>query len=285
MAGMSEDNHTLPYPEPAAEHPTLVIPGNAGNQPTDATPRKRPRWPWVLLIVVVVVALLVVAAELIARAVLPGVVRSIVVEQLDLPADQQLDVETQGLLLPQLIGGSLDTLHLSTDSVTLEGITGAADVTATGVPLHGGDLGGAAGTIRIDQDEFTSLLSGTELPVETVEFEAPNATVGGSITVFGAAVPLSLTLTPGAVEGDLELTPVAASIGGLDIDLDQVGSSLGSLGEGLTQPQRVCIADQLPAGLTLTGLEIVDGAAVIDIDVDGAIVTDASLQEKGVCPS
>lgn len=281
---MSDDNHTLPYPDASTEHPTLVIPGNAAGQQAAPAPRKRRRWPWVLMIVVVVLALLVVAAEFIARAVLPGTVRSIVIEQLDLPADQQLEVETEGLLLPQLIGGSLDTLHLSTDSVTLEGITGAADVTATAVPLRGGDLGGAAGTIRIDQEEFTSLLTGTELPVESVEFAAPNATVSGSITVFGAAVPLSLTLTPGAVDGDLELTPVAASIGGLDIDLDQVGSTLGSLGEGLTRPQRVCIADQLPAGLTLTGLEIVDGAAVIDIDVDGAIVTDTSLQDKGVCP-
>lgn len=282
---MSDDNHTLPYPEAGAEHPTLVIPGSASEQATGAAPRKRRRWPWVLLIVVVVIALLVVVAELVARAVLPGIVRSVVVEQLDLPADQQIDVETAGLLLPQLIGGSLDTLHLSTDSVTLEGITGAADVTATGVPLRGGELGGAAGTIRINQTEFTSLLTGTDLPIESVQFEAPNATVSGSIQLLGAAVPLSLTLTPGAVEGDLELTPVAASVGGLDIDLDRVGSVLGSLGQGLTQPQRVCIADQLPAGLTLTGLEIVDGAAVIDIDVNGAIVTDAALQEKGVCPS
>ncbi len=249
-------------------------------------PRTRRRWPWVLLIVVVVLALLVVAAEFIARAVLPGIVRSIVIEQLDLPADQAARRgDARACCFPQLIGGSLDTLHLSTDSVTLEGITGAADVTATGVPLRGGDLGGAAGTIRIDQAEFTSLLAGTELPVESVEFAAPNATVSGSISVFGAAVPLSLTLTPGAVEGDWSSRRSLASIGGLDIDLDQVGSTLGSLGEGLTQPQRVCIADQLPAGLTLTGLEIVDGAAVIDIDVDGAIVTDTSLQEKGVCPS
>jgi uncharacterized protein YpmS len=285
MADMSDDNHTLPYPDSAAEHPTLVIPGAASASEEQAPPRKRRRWPWVLLVVVILLALLVVAAEFIARAVLPGIVRSIVVEQLDLPADQQLEVETEGLLLPQLIGGTLDTLHLSTDAVTLEGITGAADVTASGVPLRGGDLGGATGTIRIDQAEFTSLLAGTDLPVDTVAFDAPNATVSGSINVFGAAVPLSLTLTPGAVDGDLELTPVAASIGELDIDLDKVGSSLGSLGEGLTQPQRVCIADQLPAGLTLTGLEIVDDSAVIDIDVNGAIVTDASLQDKGVCPS
>ena len=282
---MSDDNHTLPYPDAAAEHPTLVIPGSSAESDGNAAPRKRRRWPWVLLIVAVVLAVLAVAAELIARAVLPGIVRSIVIEQLDLPADQQLDVEAEGILLPQLISGSLDTLHLSTDSLTLEGITGAADVTATGVPLRGGDLGGAAGTIRIDQEQFTSLLSGTDLPVESVEFEAPNATVAGSFSVFGASVPLSLTFLPGALDGDLELTPVAASIGGLDIDLDDAASALGSLGEGLTRTQQICIADRLPAGLTLTGVEIVDGAAVIDLDVDGAIVSDAALQDKGVCPS
>lgn len=281
---MSDDNHTLPYPEAGAEHPTLVIPGPSPEQSPEGATRRR-RWPWVLLVVVIVLAALVVAAEFVARAVLPGIVRSIVVEQLDLPADQQLDVETQGLVLPQLIGGNLESLRLSTDSVTLEGITGAAEVTATDVPLRGGELGGASGTIRVDQGQFTSLLAGTDLPIESVELEAPNATVSGSITVFGASVPLSLTVTPGVVDGDLELTPVAASIGGLDIDLDQVGSTLGSLGQEVTKPQRVCIADQLPAGLTLTGLEIVDGAAVIDVDVDGAIVTDTSLQDKGVCPS
>lgn len=279
---MSDDNPTLPYPKPSDEHPTLVVPDPADGRRKSAAPRRR-RWPWVVLIVVVVLAALVVAAELVARAVLPGVVRSMVIEQLDLPADQQLDVETEGILLPQLLAGRLDTLRLSTDAVTLQGITGAADVTATGVPLRGGDLDGADGTIRIDQEQFTALLSDTDLPVDTVEFAAPNATLGGSFAVLGTAVPVSVTFTPGAVEGDLELTPVAASVGGVEVDLDRVGSSLGSLGEGITQPRRVCIADQLPAGLTLTGVEIVGDDAVIDVDADGAIVADEALQAKGTC--
>lgn len=277
---MTDDNRTLPYPEPSREHPTLVIPDSAAG----GGRRRGRRWPWVLLVVVVLLAALVVAAEFIARAVLPGIARSIVIEQLDLPADQQLDVEAEGILLPQLIGGSLDTLHLSTDAVTLEGITGAAEVTATGVPLRGGDLGGASGTIRIDQDQFTALLADTELPVETVELDEPNATLGGSFTVFGADVPVSLTLTPRAVEGDLELRPVSLSIGGFEVQAGDTGTFLGSLGEELSQPQRVCIADQLPAGLTLVGLVISGSSAVIDIDVDGAIATDPALVEKGTCP-
>ncbi|WP_091232196.1 DUF2993 domain-containing protein [Microbacterium sp. 3J1] len=282
---MSDDDHTLPYPAADSEHPTLVIPGGGDGADAAVEPaRKRRRWPWVLLIVVVVLALLAVAAELIARAVLPGIVRSVVIEQLDLPADQELEVAADGILIPQLLGGSLDSLHLSTDSVTLEGITGAADVTATGVPLRGGDLGGASGTIRIDESQFTALLADTDLPIETVTLEAPNATVGGSVTVLGISIPVSLTVTPGIAEGDLELTPVGLTIGGLEVDADQVGASLGSLGERLTETQRICIADQLPAGILITGLTVQGSDAVIDVDVDGDIATDETLLEKGVCP-
>lgn len=282
---MSDDNRTLPYPAADSEHPTLVIPGEGnGGDAEVGRPRRRRRWPWVLLIVVVVLALLAVAAELVARAVLPGIVRSIVIEQLDLPADQELEVTADGILIPQLLSGSLDRLHLTTDSVTLEGITGAADVTATGVPLRGGDLGGASGTIRIDESQFTALLDGTDLPIETVTLETPNATVAGSVTVLGIAIPVSLTVTPGIAEGDLELTPVGLTIGGLEVDADQVGASLGDLGERLTETQRICIADQLPAGILLTGLAVDGSEAVIDVDVDGRIATDESLLEKGVCP-
>jgi hypothetical protein len=280
---MSDDNHTLPYPEADADHSTLVIPGERDAASAEA-PRKRKRWPWLVLIIVVVLAALVVAAEFVARTMLPGIVRTIVIEQLDLPADQELAVEAEGVLLPQLIGGRLDSLHLSTDSVTLEGITGAVDVTATGVPLRGGDLAGATGTIRIDETQFTGLLATTDLPIDTVTLESPNITVVGSVSVLGLAIPISLTVTPGVAEGDLELTPVGLKIGGLEVDAEEVGSSLGSLGTQITDTQRICVADQLPAGLTLTGIVIDGTEVVVDVDVDGAIATDPKLREKGVCP-
>lgn len=277
---MSDDNPTLPYPGTDGQHPTLVIPGE-----TDTAPRapRRRRWPWVLLIVVVVLAALAVAGEFLARALLPGVVRGIVIQQLDLPSDQQLDVDAEGILLPQLISGRLDALHLSTQSVTIEGITGAADVTARGVPLRGGDLDGASGTISIDESQFTQLLAGTDLPIDQVAFDAPDVTVSGSVQVLALSIPVSLTVTPGAADGALQLTPRSISIGGVVVDADQVQDTLGGIGSELTRTQSICIADRLPAGLTITGLEVKGAAAIIDIDVDGAIVTDQRLQQPGVC--
>lgn len=245
--------------------------------------KPRARWPWVLLVVLVVLAALVVAAELLARSILPGVVRGIVIERLELPADQQLEVETDGLVLPQLLGGRLDELHLSSDSVTIGGITGAADVIATGVPLRGGDLTDAQGTVRIGQDQFTALVAASELPIDEVTFAAPDITASGSISVLGMAIPIALTVTPSAEAGELLLTPVELRVAGLELNAAQIADRFGEAAAELAGPQRICIADQIPAGLTMTGLSISGSTAVIDIDVDGAIVTNEALQQSGVC--
>ena len=245
--------------------------------------KSRARWPWVLLVVVVVLAALLVAAEVLARSILPGVVRGIVIEQLQLPADQQLDVEAGGILLPQLLGGRLDELRLSSESVTVGGITGAADVTATGVPLRGGDLTDAQGTVRIDQDQFTALVAVSDLPIDAVEFSEPDVTASGSISVLGMTIPVALTVTPDADAGDLLLSPVELKIAGVALSAAQIADRFGDAAAQLTQPQRICIADQLPAGVTVTGISIENSLAVIDFGVDGAIVTDETLQADGVC--
>lgn len=247
------------------------------------TTKRRARWPWVLLVVVLVLAALVVAGELIARAAIPGITRDIVIEQLDLPADQQIDVEASGILLPQLIGGRLDELHLSTDSVTIGGITGSADVTATGVPLRGGELTDAAGTVRIDQEQFTHLVDAAELPIDEIRFAGSDVTAAGSFAVFGVPVPISVTVTPTADAGELVLTPVGAQVGGVTLDAAEIAERFGRAAAWITEPQRICIADQLPAGLTMTGLKIDGSEAVIDVDVDGAITADPVLQQNGVC--
>jgi hypothetical protein len=247
------------------------------------TTKRRARWPWVLLVVVLVLAALSVAGELIARAVIPDITRDIVIEQLDLPPDQQLDVEASGVLLPQIIGGQLDELHLSTDSVTLGGITGSADVTARGVPLRGGDLTDATGTVRIDQDQFTHLVSSADLPIDEIRFAEPDVTASGSFSIFGVPVLVSATATPAADNGELLLTPVEVQVGGATLNAAEVAERFGRAAAWVTEPQRICIADQIPAGLTMTGLRIEGSQAVIDLDVDGAITTDAALQQNGVC--
>ena len=248
------------------------------------TVRRRARWPWVVLVVVLVLAGLIVAGELAARAIVPSTVRSLVISNLDLPADQQLDVQTPGVLLPQLISGTLDEVRLASDDVTIGGITGSARVTATDVPITGGELGAAEGTVSIDQDEFSSLLENSQLPITRIALAAPNATVEGELELFGRQVPVGLTVTPAAEDGDLLLAPVSLMINGAQVDLGAVAGMVGGAAASITQPQRVCIADRLPAGITLTGLRIEGTRAVADISADGRITVDPALLENGTCP-
>lgn len=245
---------------------------------------RRARWPWVVLVIVVVLAALVVASEFVARAIVPNTVRSLVISNLDLPADQQLDVEVPGVMLPQLISGELDVVELASDEVTIGGITGSAHVRATDVPVAGGALGAAEGTVSIDQDEFGSLLAASQLPITRIALAAPNATVEGEVELFGRRIPVGLTVTPGAEQGDLLLTPVSLMLNGMQMDLDAVSGMIGAVGEQVTKPQRICIADRLPAGITLTGLRIEGTRAVADISADGRISVDPALLETGTCP-
>lgn len=246
--------------------------------------RRRARWPWVVLVVVLVLAALIVAAEIAARAVVPNTVRSLVIDNLELPADQQIDVQVPGMMLPQLIAGRLGEVRLASDEVTVGGITGSARVTATEVPVGGGALGGAKGTVSVDQDEFSSLLDEAQLPVSRIALAAPNATIEGEVDLFGQQIPIGITVTPGAEDGDLLLTPVSLSVNGMQVDLDAVSGMAGAAGESLARSQRVCIADRLPAGITLTALRIEGTRAIADISVDGRITVDQKLLETGTCP-
>ncbi len=274
---MSRDQPTVPYPRDLGEHPTVPLPDLAGPV------RRRRRWPWVLLAAVVVIAGLLVAAEFITRGIVDRTVRAQVVQALQLPADQPMTVEAGGILLPQVIAGRLDELRLSSDAVTLGQVTAAVDVTAQGVPLRGGDLTAAWGSLRIGEAEFARLLIGMDLPVEEVSLAEPDVQLGGSFRVFGAEIPVTLTLTPGAEGGDILLTAVSASLGGAEIDIATLGSRLGAVGAALAGPQRICVADRLPSGLRLEGLRVEGAEIVADIVVDPAIATDPVLLDPGVC--
>lgn len=245
--------------------------------------RRRRRWPWVLGISIVLIGGLLVAAEAAARSIVPGIVRAGVLTAARLPASQELDVEVPGLLVPQLISGRLSEVRLSSDAVTVDGVTGAVDATVADVPLGDGPLGAVNGSLTIGQDSFAQLLNGAAIPVTGVALQAPNATVRGEVSVLGRAIPIGLTVTPGIQDGDVLLTPVSASLAGAQVDLQRLASMLGGLGQTLAAPQRLCIADRLPKGVTLTGLRIEGPRAVVDFSADGRLTVDAALRAKGTC--
>ncbi|GAA4484938.1 DUF2993 domain-containing protein [Microbacterium panaciterrae] len=253
-----------------------------------APPRRSVRWPWVLGIVVIVLAGIVIGAEFVARAVVAQQIRSQAISALKLPADQQLDVNVGGIVLPQLIAGRLDEIRVSTKSVAIGPITSAVDVEATGVPIRGGELGSAKGTFRITGDQLEKAIATAagSAPIDSVTLEGKDVKATGSIALFGAEVPLALALTPGAAGGELTFTPTSASIGAMTLDPSSVETSpLSALLKPLFATQKVCIADRLPAGVHLSGLRVDGDRLVASFAADSAITTDPALLENGTCPA
>jgi hypothetical protein len=252
----------------------------------DAKPaRRRGRTLVVVAVILAVLAALVVVAELVARQVVPNMIRSSVVEQLGLPADHPVDVEVEGILIPQLIAGTLADVHIASEDVTVGAFSG--DVTAHGedVPIRG-DAPATGGTaeVRMSTEQLRSLLSTIDgFPAETIELEAPNVTASTEVEVLGATIPLGLVLEPGAAEGDIVLTPVEGTVAGVTVTADQLRERFGSLLDALLQDRSVCIASSLPAALTLQSIEVVDDELVAGFSIDGGIVDDPALQADGTC--
>lgn len=254
---------------------------------TDAAlPRRRTgRWIAVLVVVVVLLAGAVVAAEFIARTVVTSTVRSLVVKHLGLPDDQNVDVTVAGVVLPQLLGGRLDDVTVTSNDVTLGPITGDVLFELKGVPVSGKSAAdGGTASVRLDEEQVRTLLAQIpDFPSGTVSLAAPDLTFTNQLSLFGVGIPVGVSVTPGAADGDLTLTPAAFELGGNSIDADTLRAQFGGVADAILGTQSLCIADRLPAGLTLTSATVQGQSLVAAFDVAGGVLNDPALQRDGSC--
>lgn len=268
--------------------PTLPLPDGAGQPAAPRRPRRRGILIWI--VVLIVVAALAVAAwfiaERITRDIVTNTVRDQIITQLALPADQQIDVGLDEPVLPQVIGGRLDRLDVSSADVPLGDVVADVSVRARDVPIRGDgtDIGSAEATVTLGADQLQTLLAQVGgLPDAQLTLAPPDVEVAVDLPLFGVSVPIGLDLTPGAVDGDIVLTPAAVRLGGVELNGQALRERFGSLADGVVRDYPICIKDRLPAGLTLRDVRVESDALVADVDVDGAIVHDAALQADGTC--
>ena len=273
--------------------PTLPLGDHQATQPIGdpapaaAAPRKRRRvWPWIVALVVLV-ALLVAGwfiAERIARDIVESTIREQITSNLGLPADQDIDVEVPGQILLQLIGGSLDEVRIASDDVTFDAFAGDVSVEAFDVPIRGGDVSGANGEVRIDEEQLSSLVSAVpDIQLQDVSIEAPNISASANVEFFGVSVPLGVALTPSAANGQLVLTPSSLRLAGAEVDAADLRSRFGGIVDGVVRDWPVCVAQYVPAGLTLSDVVVEDDELVARFDIADGILSDPALQANGTC--
>lgn len=265
--------------------PTLPLPERFD---APAAPRRRRRvWPWLVALPVVVVLLVgaAVAGEFIARRTVESIAADQARAQLSLPADQVIDVDVPGLVLPQVIAGTLDDITLSSEDVVVGDFAGDVVVTAQDVPIRGGGAMGAAhATVTVDETQLRRLMSTVQnFPADTLGIAAPNVTMSTEIGILGASLPIEAALTPSAANGDLILTPASLRLGGADLTADGLREQFGRLADMVLQDWTVCVAQYLPAGATLADVTVEGEQLVAAFDVDGRIGVDPALQKNGTC--
>lgn len=275
------------------QHPTPPLPDSTARRVLSmdaaaSAPRRRSRrWPW-LIALLAVLALAVgawFAGEYIARGIVERSIRDQIVSRLDVPADQHIDVAVRGQVLPQLISGHLDDVTVSANAVSFGPLSGDVEVHAAGIPIRGNaPLQSASATVRLDQSQVRALLSTVEgFPADAVTLEAPDVVMSTSLQLFALSVPVGVSLTPSASDGDLVLTPRTLRVSGAEVSADVLVDQFGAVARTVVRDWKVCVAQYFPAGLTLSGVRVDGQQVVADITVNPAITVDAALQQKGSC--
>lgn len=253
----------------------------------EAPPRRRSPWPWIVSIVIIaaLIAGAWFAGEWLARDTVERTVRTQAIDSLGLDRDQQIDVQIDGAVIPQLIAGSLTEVRVSSEDVVYGAFEGDVAVVATDVPVRGdADLGSASARVTMTEAQLRRLLAEVEgFPAESLRIESPNVTMQADLTVFGTVFTVGVGLAPGVETGDIALTPASLRLADAEVSADALREQFGVLADAVLRTWRVCIADEMPAGLALTSIVAEAGAIVVDFDIAPGMLRDPALQEPGVC--
>ena len=239
-----------------------------------------------LVVVVLVIAGLVVAADLAARSIATNAVEVQLRNALSLPSSAPVDVKVGGFsILVQLSQGRLADLDISIPRVAFGDLTGDADVRALGVPF---DREGMVDSVdikfRMNADELKALsanLSG--LPVSSVEIADPDIRIVADFEALGVAVPIGVGIEPGTESGQLTFVPTSITIGGATISADELRQVFGAPGVLALRTQSVCIAQNLPASLTVTDVGIDADELVLTLEGSAVPLGGPALEARGTC--
>ena len=249
---------------------------SAATEPT----RKRRRWPVVLVVVVLVLAALAVVAEFVLRGVVDRTIADQVEQSLPEGATGEVTAHADGIVVPQLIAGTLDRVDITSDRLTVDGVPLAADVTAHQVPVDGkGDVHDVDGHVTLaatsvkDPAKYSPLFERMRLVDDGVE-------LSGSTAVLGFDISYAAT---GDVSAQSDGRGVTITPRNVRITNPQLGLGVDSIPGVTNVPVQVCTAQFLPEQLRVRSLAISAQQATVRITAGSLPLTEQGLRTVGTC--
>jgi hypothetical protein len=184
-----------------------------------------------------------------------------------------------GPVLLQYLGGSFVRVAVDAPTLTANGVPMAVHLVATDVPTTlSKPLPNISGTVSLTQAALNDAL---KVP------DASALALGDGVVTYDSAqrvlgFPVSYTVTAKAsVSGpDVLLTPADIHITSGPVSLDLTGVVNALLGEN---PASVCVADQLPAAIHLTDIDVKPSHVTVSFKGSNVLLTEAALSTKGSC--
>jgi hypothetical protein len=187
-------------------------------------------------------------------------------------------------VIAQYLGGSFDRVALESEALTVDGVPASVHVVATDVPLESSEpVGDLRGIIDLDPDALNTLLARalpSDAPDSDVELGVDEVSYSGSVEVLGFPLGYRASAIPTADADALLLAPSGATVtsGAGTIDAGSLLSLV--LGE---EPVRVCVAEYLPEGVTLAGVNVTPERARLTLQSSALTLTRESLTTLGSC--
>ena len=232
--------------------------------PRPAGRRRARRWVAVLVVLVVILSAGAVGAEYLVRGQVDSAVRSA------LPGlSPDARIATKGIVLSQVVGGSLDSLSVDSPSLTItsKGQSNASvtlsdvDVDLSHISLHKPyqtDTVAASGTVSWQQVATLAAASHPKLKGITLQAKRTGTSaqdpgaIQASMSLLGLSGEAEIVPSLGA-DGSLILTITSTRMSGNTLGVD-VGTGQDSMLSyvGLDSPQITIPANSLPPGLRPT---------------------------------
>jgi hypothetical protein len=282
-----DDQEELERQEPGRQEPGQQEPSPGASTPSDRRRRRR-----ILIAVGVVLALLgalvaaAVVGESIARQQGTLLIATEVREVFSLEEDHPVEVEFVGFsVLAQLAGGELDGVTVDVPELPVGELRGDLEIIASGVPLDleqpteklqavycvaEGDLAGLSG-----------FLAGTV--VNDIALDDRLIRFGTGFEIFGASFDLAIGVEPSVDDGRLAFTPRSIEFNGQSIDVEALRAQFGGIVDPLLDSRDFCVAELLPAALTLTSVQVGDEQLVIVLAAEETALGGPGFAELGSC--
>ena len=255
----------------------------------DQKPRSKHRGRNFVIGLVIVIVLLIAAffiVDRIVRAYAEGQIKDQVATAFDLPSTDPVSVDLgDGSLILQAASGAISDATITVDPLTVDGVTGAVTMSATNIPLDKSKpIEKLTVDVSIPESSIESKIS--EVPVVSslhpkVALDGQNVEITGYFSLFGAKIPVGMTLTPGVKDGEPTIALDSASVRGITVSVDALETYIPAVSQ--ITGTSLCIADALPKPLVLTSLTLTADSAVYTLTGDGASID--SMSQKGTCPS